>query len=190
MGFLKRHRKIAISISVLFHVPKIAEFFIEEPIIPFLIKKLGGADMSSNEILKALPFVLIGIGLLLLFLIWREGNHMQLVLTPNKYAIGTSSMKGYPKEPSNAHWLHLEVIVKPISKPIDTLDLLIDSETIHANHWHGKNVAAFNVYFNITEWRWKGSRQVELIANVGNKIYSSGRIEIDFDVEPYGSHRI
>ncbi len=113
-----------------------------------------------------------------------------LVLTPHAYAIGLSGMTGYPDEPDNADWLCLEVTVNPINKPIDTLDLLIDSEIIHANHWPCKNVAAFNAYFKITGWRWKGKNQVELIANVGNKKYSSGRINIDFNVEVWGSHRI
>jgi len=118
------------------------------------------------------------------------GAEQSLVLTPHTYAIGLSGMTGYPDEPDNADWLCLEVAVNPIYKPIDTLDLLIDSETIHANHWLGKNVAAFNAYFNVTEWRWKGKNQVELIANVDNKMHRSGRINIDFDVEAWGSHRI
>ena len=118
------------------------------------------------------------------------GAEQLLVLTPHTYAIGLSGMTGYPDKPDNADWLCLEVAVNPINKPIDTLDLLIDSKTIHANHWLGKNVAAFNVYFNVTEWRWKGKNQVELIAHVGNKMYRSGRISIDFNVEVWGSHRI
>ena len=118
------------------------------------------------------------------------GAEQSLVLTPHTYAIGLSGMTGYPNEPDNADWLCLEVAVNPINKPIDTLDLLIDSETIHANHWPCKNVAAFNVYFNVTEWRWKGKKQVELIANVGDKMHSSDRINIDFNVEAWGYHRI
>ena len=118
------------------------------------------------------------------------GAEQSLVLTPHTYAIGLSGMTGYPDEPDNADWLCLEVAVNPINKPIDTLDLLIDSKTIHANHWLGKNVAAFNVYFNVTEWRWRGKNQVELIANVGNKMHRSGRINIDFNVEVWGSRRI
>lgn len=62
------------------------------------------------------------------------GAEQSLVLTPHTYAIGLSGMTGYPDEPDNADWLCLEVAVNPINKPIDTLDLLIDSKTIHANH--------------------------------------------------------
>lgn len=113
-----------------------------------------------------------------------------LVLTPHTYAIGLSDMTGYPDEPDNADWLCLEVAVNPINKPIDTLDLIIDEKTIPANHCPGKIVTAFSVYFNVTEWRWKGENQVELIAHVGGKTHSSGRITIDFDVELGGSHRI
>jgi hypothetical protein len=107
-----------------------------------------------------------------------------LVPTPHTYAIGLSGMTGYPKEPENADWLCFEVAVNPIDKPIDKLDLLIDDKKIPANHWPGKNVASFNVYFNVTEWRWKGKNQVELIAYVEGKGYSSGRITIDFNIEP------
>lgn len=115
-------------------------------------------------------------------------NDESLVLTPHQYAIGLSGMTGYPDEPANAYWLCLEVAVHPSNKPIDTLDLLIDYKPIPANDWPGKNVAAFNVYFEVTGWKWKGKNQVELIAN---KKHSSGRIPIDFNVEPSGrSHRI
>ena len=69
----------------------------------------------------------------------------------------------------NATWLLLEVSVNAIDKPIDTLDVIIDGKTIPANHWHGKIVTAFNVYFNVTEWQYKGKNQVELIAYVGGK---------------------
>ena len=117
-------------------------------------------------------------------------NEGSLVLTPHTYSLGYSSMTGFPDKPDNTLWLCLEVAVNPINKPIDTLDLLIDNETIHANRWPGKNVAAFNVYFNVTEWQWKGEKQVELIAKVGNNTYSAGRIPIDFDVEAFGDHRI
>ena len=70
------------------------------------------------------------------------------------------------------------------NKPIDTLDLLIGAATIPVNGWPGRKVAAFTVYFNITEWRGKGQNQVELIAYVGHKMHRSGRINIDFNIEP------
>jgi len=113
-----------------------------------------------------------------------------LVLTPHTYAIGLSGMTGYPNKPENAAWLLLEVFVNAIDKPIDTLDLIIDGKTIPANHWPGKNVTAFNVYFNVTEWQWKGKNQVELIAHIGDKMQRSGRITIDFNVEVFGTHLI
>jgi len=112
------------------------------------------------------------------------GAEQSLVITPHTYAFGLSGMTGYPDEPDNAYWLCLEVSVNPIDKPIDTLDLLIGEKKVPANHWLGKNVAAFNAYFNITEWRWKGKNQVELIAYVGDKMHRSGRENIDFNVEP------
>lgn len=117
------------------------------------------------------------------------GAERSLVLTPHRYAIGLSGMTGYPDEPENAYWLHLEVAVNPTSKPIDTLDLLIGSETIPVNNWPRENKVVFDVYFNITEWRWKGKNQVELIAHVGNKKHRSGRINIDFNIEPGGRGR-
>ena len=118
------------------------------------------------------------------------GVEQSLVLTIHTWAVGHSGMTGYPKEPENAFWLYLGVAVNPISQPIDTLDILIDGETIPANHWSGRNVAAFNVYFNVTEWYRKGEKQVELIAKVGGKEHSSGRISIDFDVEAFGRHLV
>lgn len=120
----------------------------------------------------------------------KKENQQSLVLTPHTYAIGLSDMTGYPKEPENAAWLLLEVAVNAIGNAIDTLDLIIDGKTIPADHWSGKIVTAFNVYFNVTEWQYKGKNQVELIAHVGDKMYRSGRITIDFNVEPWGSHRI
>lgn len=112
------------------------------------------------------------------------GTEQSLVLTPHTYAIGLSGMTGYPDEPDNASWLCLEVSVNPVDKPIDKLDLLIGDESIPTNHWPRENVAAFHAYFNITEWRWKGENQVELIAYVGDKMHSSGRKNIDFNVDP------
>jgi len=112
------------------------------------------------------------------------------ILTPHTYALGLSGMTGYPNEPENAEWLLLEVSVSAIDKPIDTLDLIIDGNPIPADHWPGKNVAAFNVYFKVTEWRWKGKKNVELIAHVSGETHSSGRVPIDFNVEHWGSHRI
>jgi hypothetical protein len=120
----------------------------------------------------------------------RNKEQSVLVLTPHAWAIGLSGMTGYPNEPENAAWLLLDVSVNAIDKPINTLDLIIDGKTIPANHWPGKNVTAFNVYFNVTEWQYKGKNQVELIAYVGDKMYRSGRITVDFNVEVWGSHRI
>jgi len=117
------------------------------------------------------------------------GVEQSLALTPHEYAIGLTGMTGYPIEPDNTDWLHLKVAVNYIGKPIDTLDLLIGSETIPVNNWHRENKVVFDVYFNITEWRLKGKNQVELIAHVGNKKHSSGRINIDFDIEPGGLGR-
>ena len=98
-------------------------------------------------------------------------------------------MTGFPDKPLNALWLCLGVSVNTVKKPIDTLDLIIDNNPpISANYWHGKNVAAFHVYFNVTEWQMKGERQVELIAN---KKQTWGRIPINFSREPSGmSHPI
>ncbi len=81
----------------------------------------------------------------------KKESQKSLILTPHTYAIGLSGMTGYPTEPENAAWLLLGVSVNAIDKPIDTLDLIIDGKAIPANHWHGKNVTAFNVYFNVTE---------------------------------------
>jgi len=107
-----------------------------------------------------------------------------LVITPLSYSIGPTGMPGYPKEPDQAYWLCLEVFVNPIDKPIDSIELLIDGVEIPASNWPGIYVAAFNACFNITEWRWKGQNQIELIANVGKDKFSSGKVTIDFDIEP------
>ncbi len=112
------------------------------------------------------------------------------VFTPHKYAIGLSGMTGYPSKPDNAEWLCLEIAVNPINELITTLDLLIDSKTIHANQLPCSIVSAFNAYFNVSEWRWKGEKQVVLISKTGSETQSSVIINIDFDVEHFGSHRI
>jgi hypothetical protein len=119
----------------------------------------------------------------------KKESRKTLILTPLAWAIGLSGMTGYPKEPKDEAWLHLEVSVNVIDKPIDTLDLIIDSKPIPANQWHGKIVTAFHVYFKVTEWQWKGKNQVELVAHVGGELYSSGRVTIDFSVEPGGFTR-
>ena len=119
-----------------------------------------------------------------------HNNKQLLVLTPRTYEIGFSGYSEYPKKPDNADWLCLDVAVNPIDKPIDALDLLIDDKKIPANHWPGKNVAAFYAYFNITEWKREGNHQVELIAYVGDKRHRSGRKTIDFSVEVFTIHRI
>ncbi len=79
MGLLGRHHKISKWLGILFiGIPASAEawagLFIEEPLIPYLIKRVGGVDMSSNMILIVLPFVVMAIGVILLTLIWREGK--------------------------------------------------------------------------------------------------------------------
>ncbi len=114
-----------------------------------------------------------------------------LIITPHKYAIGLSGMTEYPQEPEGRYWLCLEVAVAPNDKSIDKLDLLLGEETIPVNYWPGKNVATFNAYFDVTNWKGKGKAQVELVAYAGGKSYSSGRVTIDFDIEPGGiGHRI
>ncbi len=113
-----------------------------------------------------------------------------LVLTIRSWAIGLTGMTGYPKEPGNAAWLLLEVSVNAIGKPIDALDIIIDGKTIPANYWLSRTVTAFNAYFNVSEWHYKGNNQVELIAHVGDNKHRSGRITIDFDVEVWGKHLI
>ena len=114
-----------------------------------------------------------------------------LIITPHTWAIGLSGMTGFPKEPENADWLWFGVNVNPINRPIDKLDLLIGNEQpVPADHCPRGIVASLNVYFNVTKWRWMGKHQAELIAYIGGKQYSSGRIEIDFNVEPFGKHLI
>jgi hypothetical protein len=114
-------------------------------------------------------------------------TEQSLVLTPHTYAIGLSGMTGYPNKPDGAYWLRLEASVNAAyNKPIDTLDLLIGAATIHANSWPRRKVAAFTVYFNVTDWKWKGEIQVELQARIQSAVHSAGRINIDFNAEPGG----
>ena len=134
---------------------------------------------------------ILGILAVLLFIIGvrKKESQKSLILTLQAWAIGLSGMTGYPVEPRNEAWLRLNVSVNVIDKPIDTLDLIIDGKPIPANQWHGKIVTAFHVYFEVTEWHWKGKNQVELIAHVGGKPHSSGRVTIDFNAEPGGFPR-
>ena len=119
----------------------------------------------------------------------KKEAQKSLMLTPSAWAIGLSGMTGYPSKPDGAYWLRLQASVTAIEKPIDGLDLLIGTTTIHANNWPGKNVTEFTVYFDVTGWKWKGKIQVELHAHIQSAIYSSGRVNIDFDAEPGGFPR-
>lgn len=79
MGLLERHSKFfKWFATLLVGIPGIAEIWaallIDEPLIPYIIKKAGGLDMSNNIWLIALPFVLMALGAFLLFLIWIEGK--------------------------------------------------------------------------------------------------------------------
>ena len=141
-----------------------------------------GLPIAGILVILALIFLIIGIRK-------KEGQET-LVLTVCSWAIGLTGMTRYPKEPENAAWLLLDVSVNAIKRPIDTLDLIIDGKPIAAYHWLGKIVTAFNVYFNVTEWQYKGNNQVELIAKIGGKPHSSGRIPIDFNVEVWGKHLV
>ncbi len=83
MGFWERHRKFFLWLGILLvTIPGVAAswsgLFIKEPLIPYLIEKAGGVDVSNNMILIALPFVLMAIGLILLFLLWRASRNKKL----------------------------------------------------------------------------------------------------------------
>ena len=147
-----------------------------------VISPIVGWPIVGGLGIRAIFFLIIGIR--------KKKSQMSLILTPRTYAIGLSGMTGYPNKPDGAYWLRLEASVNAAyNKPIDTLDLLIGAATIHANSWPGRKVAAFTVYFNITDWKWKGESQVELQARMQGAVHSSGRISIDFDAEPGGFPR-
>jgi len=140
-----------------------------------------GLPIIGVLVLVAIVFLIIGIR--------KKESQETLILTPHTSAIGLSGMTGFPDKPLNALWLGLGVSVNTVKKPIDTLDLIIaNNPPIPANYWAGKIVTEFTVYFNVTEWRGKGERQIELLAD---KKHTSGRIPIDFSREPSGrSHSI
>jgi len=118
-------------------------------------------------------------------------SEQSLILTPRVYAFGVSSMTDFPDEPDNADWLYFDVAVNIIKKPIDTLDLQIETEPrIPVDNWKRGIVAGLHAYFNVTRWRWKGEHQVELIAKVEGKEYSSGRMKIDFSKMDFGKYQI
>ena len=118
-----------------------------------LIPPIVGWPIVGVLVVLALRFFIIGIR--------KKEGQKSLILTPHTSAIGLSGMTGLPDKPLNALWLCLGVSVNAIDKPIDTLDLIIDGKPpIPANHWPGKNVTAFHVDFNVTEWRMKGEKQV------------------------------
>jgi hypothetical protein len=120
----------------------------------------------------------------------KRENGKSLILTPQSWAIGLSGMTDYPNKPDGAYWLRLVTSVKSTyNKPIDTLDLLIGDIRIPTNSWTGREVAAFTVYFNVTDWKWKGEIQVELQAHIEGVVRSSGRIKVDFNAEPGGFAR-
>ncbi len=145
---------------------------------PFISPQVGWPIVGILGIL-AVFFLIAGIR--------KKESQKSLILTPHTSAIGLSGMTGFPDKPLNALWLCLGVSVNAIHKPIDTLDLIINGKPpIPANYWHGKNVAAFHVCFNVTELQMKGEKQVELIAKVSNNMTSSGRFTIDFNREPSG----
>ena len=172
-------------------------------IAPIALDIVGAYQLASGNQFTGIPsWVWFQVAFVLLLIIpfiafhkvrvQRDGAlraEQSLVLTPRAYAFGVSSMTDYPDEPDNADWLYFNVAVNPISKPIDTLDLLIDGEPIPVDNWTREIVAGFDAYFNVTRWRWKGEHQVELIAKVGGKEHSSGRRNIDFSKMDYGKYR-
>ncbi len=117
-----------------------------------------------------------------------QSDEQVLVITLQAYAIGLSGMTGYPKKPRNKRWLCLEGIVYPGDSFIETLDLLLDGQTIHANDWPGKSVAALRVQFDVSGWERAGQKQIELVARVRGIPHRLGREHVDFDVEPFGHH--
>lgn len=173
---MSREGNIFVAIAILALIVGVVQMTV--PQIPPYI----GWPIVGILVILALIFLIIGIR--------KKESQETLILTVHSWAIGLTGMTGYPKEPENAAWLLLDVSVNAIKRPIDKLDLTIDGKPIPAYHWHGKIVTAFNVYFSVTEWHNKGENQVELIAHVGGKPYSSGRISIDFNVEIWGKHLI
>ena len=117
----------------------------------------------------------------------KEGQKESFVSTIDfhAWAIGISGYRGYPQKPDNAYWLYLEIST---NQSIDTLDLLIGDRYIAAN-LPCRFSHIFNAYFKVTEWRYTGEHQVELIVNKArNNSISSGRKPIDFNMEPFGRH--
>lgn len=120
----------------------------------------------------------------------KREKENSLLITLQSWAIGISSMTGYPNKPDGAYWLRLGISVNSTyNKPIDTLDLLIADIRIPADSWPGKEGTTFTVYFNVTDWKWKGENQVELQARINGIVHSSGRKIIDFNAEPGGFPR-
>lgn len=118
--------------------------------------------------------------------------NLPVVLSVTDYAIGIAGHRGYPDKPTEAYILRLWVVISPASTPIDTLDLLVGSSLppIQAIDWSGKIETAFNVCFDVSEWRCKGELPVELVAKAGSDTHRSGRKPVDFCMEVFGRHPI
>ena len=172
-------------------------------IIPIALDIIGICQLASGNQFIGIPsWVWFQVGFVLLLIIPFIAFHkvrvqrdkvleaqQSLILTPHSWAIGLSGMTDYPNKPENAYWLRLQVSANAIDKPIDTLDLIIDGKTIPANQWQGKIATSFTVYFNVTDWKWKGKIQVDLQARIKGDVRSLVRVPVDFNVEPGGLPR-
>ena len=157
---------------------------------------LGGGLQMTGYINLLLGWIIIGIstigGLALIILGCRkkgdkssfEEQKKSLIPTIDfhTYEFGLSGYKRYPKEPNEVWWLKLEISIDHINRSIDTLDLVIEGESIPVN-LPCKFSHIFHGYFNVSKWRDTSKHQVELRAKVGNEPISSGRKLIDFNME-------
>ena len=150
-----------------------------------LIRQVASLAKSGTAILWGI-LTLFVLWLVVVFFCLGARTERSYGITLQTYGVGLSGMTNYPKEPQNKRWLCLEGIVYPGDTYIETLDLLLDGEIIHAHDWSGKKGAALRVQFDVSRWTMAGQKQVELVTRVRDKTHKLGRKNLDFDVEPSG----
>ncbi len=118
----------------------------------------------------------------------RQLENVSLIITLNAWGIGITGHRGYPsKQTDETWWLRLETSVDSAGRPIDRMDLVIDdNKPIPAHNWTRQVESHFNLHFDISEWRYKGTHQIELVAYCGDTVSRTVKKPVDFDMEPFG----
>lgn len=163
---------------------------LENLCIKGIIEQTKRRQAAGPHVYDQIYFVLSDSGKQVVTQMERWPQNVSLIVTLNAWGIGIAGHRGYPgKQSDEIWWLRLEVSVDSAGRPIDRIDLVIDdNKPIHAHNWTRQVESHFNLHFDISEWRDKGTHQIELVAYCGDKVFRTVRKPVDFDMEPFGRH--